>query len=125
MRLAARRALLPGLIAGALLLGGCEDDTSSNEASEYALGVPVWQASCAEWERADPQARAAALDEMKSVRRQQLSGRNVGRGYGSVLKDDVAYRLFDDRCELPNSDGFLLYRLYGFAAGFAGEAPER
>ena len=125
MRLAARRALLPGLIAAALLLGGCEDDTASNEASEYALGVPVWQASCAEWKRADPRARDSALAEMRSVRGQQLSGRGVGRGYGSVLKDDLAYRLFDNRCELPGSDAFLLYRLYGFAAGFAGEAPER
>ncbi len=110
------------------LLGGCEDGKKSRESNarqQYALGVPVWQASCTEWKKAPPHDRRATLVEMKAVRRQQLSGRGVGQGYGSVLNDDVAYRLFDERCKAPGSEQFLLYRLYGFAAGFVGEQGQR
>ena len=106
------------------LLGGCQEGEKSRESNarqQYALGVPVWQASCTEWTKAPLHKRRATLTEMKAVRRQQLSGEGVGRGYGSVLDDDVAYRLFDERCKAPGSEAFLLYRMYGFAAGFVGE----
>lgn len=120
MRLAVPLALI------ALALGACASSSNkeSKDKQRYALGVPVWAASCAEWKKATPEARKETLVEMEAVRRQQLSGRNVGRGYGSVLEDDVAYRLFDDRCRAPGSESFLLYRLYGFAAGFVGQPGE-
>ena len=119
MRLAVPLALL------ALALGACaEESKEPNDQQANALGVPVWTATCTEWKKATPQARKATLDEMEAVRGQQLSGRGVGNGYGSVLKDDVAYRLFDNRCQAPGSDSFQLYKLYGFAAGFVGQPAE-
>jgi hypothetical protein len=108
------------LLAGALV-AGCGGD--GDPGTEYALGVPMRQANCADWKKADPQARQGALEELRAIRSDQVSGRGAGRGQGSVLKDDVAYRLFDSRCELPNSESFLLYKLYSFSAGFVGEAP--
>lgn len=72
-------------------------------------------------------ARLDFLDELRDFRsgevQGQISGRGAGRGFGSVLPDELALRLFDSRCKLPASDSFLLYKLYSFAAGFAGEAP--
>jgi hypothetical protein len=85
--------------------------------------VPLRVATCADWERADVASRLDVLDELRGLRGEQISGRGAGRGYGSVLDDDLAYRLFEGRCRLPNSESFLLYKLYSFAAGFAGEEP--
>jgi hypothetical protein len=107
--------------AGCALVAGCGGD--ADPSSEHALGVPMRQATCGEWEKADPRSRQQALEELRAIRSDQVSGRGAGRGYGSVLKDDLAYRLFDSRCELPNSESFLLYKLYSFSAGFVGEAP--
>ena len=56
------------------------------------------------------------------MRGDQVTGPGI-RGYGSVLDDDLAYNLFQSRCNIPNSESFLLYKLYGFAAGFAGGPP--
>jgi hypothetical protein len=109
--------------AGCALLAGCGGD--GDPGLEYALGVPMRQASCAEWEKAGPREREHALEELRAIRNDQISGRGAGRGYGSVLKDDVAYRLFESRCRLPSSESFLLYKMYSFAAGFVGEAPAK
>ncbi len=87
------------------------------------LGVPLRVATCADWSRADDAARFGVLEELRGFRGDQITGRGGGSGYGSVLDDDLAYRLFESRCALPNSETFLLYRLYSFAAGFAGQEP--
>ena len=108
---------------GCALLAGCGGD--ADPGLEFALGVPMRQATCAEWKKADPRQREHALEELRALRGDQISGRGAGRGYGSVLRDDVAYRLFDSRCRLPNSQSFLLYKLYSFAAGFVGEPPAK
>ena len=44
-------------------------------------------------------------------------------GFGSVLSDDQAAALFDDRCRPRYAQSFALYKQYGQAAGFAGVAP--
>jgi hypothetical protein len=116
-----RILLLAG--TGCALLAGCGGD--SDPGLEYALGVPMRQATCAEWKKAGPRQREHALEELRALRGDQISGRGAGRGYGSVLRDKDAYRLFASRCRLPQSQSFLLYKLYSFAAGFVGEAPSR
>jgi hypothetical protein len=40
-----------------------------------------------------------------------------------VLEEEQAYDLFQAYCKQPFARGFLLYKLYGRAAGFAGQAP--
>ena len=44
-------------------------------------------------------------------------------GWGVVLLPESATHLFDGRCAARGSSGMTLYKLYGYAAGFAGVAP--
>ena len=116
------------MIAGlALALTGCGGETDPGAPQEAAAGlfggVPLRRATCAEWNDAAVRDRLAVLGDLKALRGDQITGPGI-RGYGSVLDDDLAYGLFESRCHIPNSESFLLYKLYGFAAGFAGEPPE-
>ena len=116
------------MIAGlALALAGCGGETDPAAPQEAAAGlfggVPLRRATCAEWNDAAVRERLAVLGDLKALRGDQITGPGI-RGYGSVLDDDLAYDLFESRCQIPNSDSFLLYKLYGFAAGFAGVSPE-
>jgi hypothetical protein len=120
VQVAAARAFRRAALGCVLCVAGCGGQP--DPAQEYALGVPMRAATCADWKRAGPAARGNALDELRALRHDQISGRGAGRGYGSVLNDDLAYRLFENRCKLPNAESYLLYRLYSFAAGFAGES---
>jgi hypothetical protein len=52
----------------------------------------------------------------------QVSGRGV-EGRGGVLPDSEARRLFDNYCSQHFARAFVLYKLYGEAAGFTGAAP--
>ena len=111
----------------ALLGTGCGGETDPAAPQEAAAGlfggVPLRRATCAEWNQATVDSRLDVLADLRALRGEQITGPGV-RGYGSVLDDDLAYELFESRCDIPNSDSFLLYKLYGFAAGFAGGAPE-
>jgi hypothetical protein len=116
--------------SAALLLGGCGDGGDGGAAQTFnqgigaSLGEPIRRATCADWNRADPRARLDAIAALRVIRNQQVSGGSGEvRGVGSVLPDELAYDLFESRCGLPNADSFVLYKLYGFAAGFAGGAP--
>lgn len=115
------------LLACALILascGGTERRVGEGDrlAGRPGFDVPLGQASCADWKRASVRARGDALDQLRANRGEQITGQGV-RGQGSVLEDDFAYRLLENRCGLPGSDSFLLYKLYAFAAAFAGTAP--
>ncbi|MFL5843097.1 MAG: right-handed parallel beta-helix repeat-containing protein [Solirubrobacteraceae bacterium] len=44
-------------------------------------------------------------------------------GYGTVLPDATATALFDARCGEAGTGAYMLYRIYGPAAAFAGVAP--
>ena len=111
----------------AILGSGCGGETDPEAPGKAAAGlfggVPLRRATCAEWNEAAVQDRLAVLGDLRALRGDQITGPGI-QGYGSVLDDDLAYDLFQSRCQIPNSDSFLLYKLYGFAAGFVGEAPE-
>ena len=113
-------------LAIATVGAGCggEPDPRASEGAGIGFfgGVPLRRATCAEWNDADVQARLAVIDDLEVMRSDQITGRGI-RGQGSVLDRNLAYDLFQSRCQISNSDSFLLYKLYGFAAGFAGTAP--
>jgi hypothetical protein len=125
-----RRAAEPwaALVACALILGACGGSSTPVGPGDRIEGrgdrfdVPVGQATCADWEAATERERLDVLDQLRANRDQDLSGPGV-QGRGSVLDDDYAYRLLDNRCGLPVADSFLLYKLYAFAAAFAGTSP--
>ena len=114
------------MVSLALVVPGCGGETDPAAPQEATAGlfggVPLRRATCAEWNDAGVSDRLAVLGDLRTLRGDQITGQGI-RGYGSVLDDELAYRLFQSRCQIPNSDSFLLYKLYGFAAGFAGEAP--
>ena len=123
-----RHGLGAAALAGlALLVAGCGGETDPNAPQQAAAGlfggVPLRRATCAEWNDAGVRDRLAVLGDLRTLRSDQITGQGV-RGYGSVLDDELAYNLFQSRCHIPNSESFLLYKLYGFAAGFAGGPPE-
>ena len=111
----------------ALVLAGCGGETDPAAPREATAGlfggVPLRRATCAEWNDAGVKDRLSVIGDLRALRGDQITGRGI-RGYGSVLGDEFAYDLFESRCQIPNSESFLLYKLYGFAAGFAGRAPE-
>ena len=60
--------------------------------------------------------------------REILGGDVTGRGVqarGSVLPDSEARRLFDNYCAQHFARAFVLYKLYGEAAGFTGANPAK
>jgi hypothetical protein len=127
-RVAGRRSLGAAALASLVLVfAGCGGETNPDAPQEAAAGlfggVPLRRATCSEWNDATVSERLGVLGDLKVMRGDQITGPGI-RGYGSVLPDDLAYNLFESRCHIPNSDTFLLYKLYGFAAGFAGTAPE-
>ena len=127
-RVSRRLSLGAAGLAGLLIaLAGCGGETNPDAPQEAAAGlfggVPLRRATCAEWNDATVQSRLEVLGDLKTLRSDQITGRGI-RGQGSVLDDDLAYDLFESRCKIPNSESFLLYKLYGFAAGFVGRAPD-
>jgi hypothetical protein len=80
----------------------------------------VQQLQCRDWREADPAERRAMLKALRAVTGGQVTGRGAS-GRGSVLSDERAHSLFDVRCRERFARAFSLYKLYGQAAGFAGE----
>ncbi|WP_320671093.1 hypothetical protein [Patulibacter defluvii] len=78
--------------------------------------------TCDDWRAADTDGRLQALQALHGI----VGGAIVGRhnnGRGRVLADEDAYKLFDRMCKPDYAGGFLLYKVYGRAAGFAGVEP--
>jgi hypothetical protein len=48
----------------------------------------------------------------------QEAGSAQARGHGATLKDDQAYKLFQNWCSKDFARGFKLYKLYTRAAAF-------
>jgi hypothetical protein len=124
LRLPLALALAAALVAvgaGVLLLTSGGDSSTSAPATERMLSQPQIQAlRCRDWEQLDIRPRAQVLAGLRSI----LGGDVIGRGAsgrGSVLRDEQARRLFDGYCRRPFAREFSLYKLYGQAAGFAGQ----
>jgi hypothetical protein len=125
--IAARLATL-ALVLVALGLAGCSD---SNRVPENAVGVGVPGLismprievfTCADWNDADIQTKMAAVGRIRDFVGGQVTGAGAA-GSGTVLDDNRAYDFFEQTCDPELAAHFLLYKLYGRAAGFAGQAP--
>jgi hypothetical protein len=77
---------------------------------------------CDDWKGADADGRLAALQALHDLVGGPIVGEDAN-GSGRVLKDEDGYRLLDRICEPDYASAFLLYKVYGRAAGFAGVAP--
>jgi hypothetical protein len=77
---------------------------------------------CDDWKAADTDGRLAALEALTAVVGGPIVGEDAN-GSGRVLREEDGYRLLDRMCEPEYAAGFLLYKVYGRAAGFAGVAP--
>jgi hypothetical protein len=108
-------------------LSSCGGSDGTGAAPEQGSGPgldpqALQRFTCADWQRADAPTRLDVIDRLRAIIGGQVTGEGVA-GRGSVLEDERAYRLFDTYCEQPFASDFVLYKLYGQAAGFAGVAP--
>jgi hypothetical protein len=78
---------------------------------------------CKNWKHDNEETRRYVIRRLREITSGQVSGGHGVRGHGTVLPDDVAHRLFDAYCSRYAARGFLLYKVYGFAAGFVGGTP--
>jgi hypothetical protein len=83
---------------------------------------PLGLYTCRDWRRADSGLRTKLIARLRSFTGGAVEG-DALTGYGSVLPDDSAATLFDNRCAARASSSFALYKLYGTAAAFIGVAP--
>jgi hypothetical protein len=77
---------------------------------------------CKNWRADSEPVRRYVIRRLREITSGQITGTGV-RGRGTVLPDDEAHRLFDNYCSQHFARGFLLYKLYGFSAGFVGGTP--
>jgi hypothetical protein len=112
------------LVACALLAAGCGGDDSDDERGPPRLpaGFNLQLFNCADWNAADQPVREYVLERLHAIANDQITGPGV-QGRGSVLTDEQAIQMFDNRCKDPRARGFVLYKIYAFARGFRGSAP--
>jgi len=115
------------VIAAAVALGACggSDDDEPRKPQRPA-GLPhdfnIQIFDCADWNASGEPVRRYVLGRLHEIGNDQITGPGV-QGRGSVLTDEQARALFDQRCADPRARGFVLYKLYAFARGFRGSAP--
>lgn len=97
--------------------GGGKVERPANLPADFNLQL----FNCSDWKESDEEVRAYVVNRLEEVVGGQITGRGAN-GRGSTLTDDQARRLFDGSCGSPKARGFLLYKLYGHAAGFGGGA---
>ena len=114
------------LCALALGLGGCggsDDGDGGSGPAKRPANLPadfnLQLFNCSDWKESDDEVRAYVVRRLEEVVGGQITGRGAN-GRGSTLTEDQAQRLFDGTCGSPRARGFLLYKLYGHAAGFGG-----
>lgn len=119
--------LAAALIACALALGACGDSDDSGSKDDGPAPRPanlpadfnIQLFNCANWQQSDEKVRAYVVDRLETIVGGQITGQGAD-GRGSTITDEQAHRLFDGTCGSPRARGFLLYKLYGHAAGFSG-----
>jgi hypothetical protein len=94
--------------------------------TERALGTGATTArralglyTCNDWRAGGSGRRSALLGRLGHFTGGRVTGSGM-LGYGSVLTRSRAASILDRRCAEPGSKTFMLYKLYGEAAGFAG-----
>jgi hypothetical protein len=133
VRAVPRRAERPlrhagAILACALFLAGCggSDDDGTKTAANRPPGLPadfnIQLFDCEDWTEAKEPVRAYVLRRYRQILGGDVTGRGVA-ARGSVLPDAEARRLFDNYCAQRFARRFVLYKLYGEAAGFTGANP--
>lgn len=123
-----RPALLALLCTGGLAIAGCGGSSEAGAPPVSGAGPNGLDAramatyDCDDWQAADADGRLAALEALHAVVGGPIVGEDAN-GSGRVLREEDGYRLLDRMCEPDHAAGFLLYKVYGRAAGFAGVAP--
>ena len=113
---------MAALLAGCLALVGCGSSGSDTGTTTTLSGTDLQHLTCTDWQNADETRRDEIVAGFRAVLGGQVTGRGAS-GHGSVLDDDFAHRVFDNYCGETFARAFTLYKLYGQASGFAGEAP--
>jgi hypothetical protein len=116
-----RRLALVSILCSLIGLAACGgSDTSAPRTTASAAPAPtgatVRTANCMLWKVLDPGDRRALVKGLRAFFSQRL---DTG-AHERLLPDDRAYQLITNYCRLPFARAFLLYRLYGNAAAFAG-----
>jgi hypothetical protein len=109
-----RRAALTAAACAALVPAACGG--SHGRAAAKPSAATVSSADCAQWKALDPAARRELVKGLRAFFVQRLDS----GAHERVPADAHAYRLITGYCRLPFARAFLLYRLYGNAAGFSG-----
>jgi hypothetical protein len=115
-------------VAGALAAAGCGGEREARHSSENVRppNLPpsfnLQSFDCTEWNRSDERIRRYVIRRLREIVGGQITGRGA-QGHGTTLDDTQAYQLFESGCADPRARGFVLYKLYGHAAGFAGGPP--
>ncbi|MDX8151284.1 hypothetical protein SK069_06760 [Patulibacter brassicae] len=123
-----RRALVALLCAGGLAVAGCGGDDGASAPPVSGAGPNGLDAramstyDCDDWKAADADGRLAALEALHHLVGGPIVGEDAN-GSGRVLAEEDGYRLLDRICKPDYAAGFLLYKVYGRSAGFAGVAP--
>ena len=72
--------------------------------------------SCAEWNAADTEGRAWYVTKIREFAGGPVNDEEKIVGYGDTLTDARAAQLYDTWCPKQYAQGFLLYKLYTYAA---------
>ncbi len=122
----ALKAAAASVAVAVLAAAGCG---GSGEPQGAAVGVGLTGGprvevfTCQDWNDADPQTRFSTVAKIREFIGGQVTGAGAS-GRGTVLDDEQAYDFFDQYCEQEIARHFLLYKLYGRAANFAGQPPD-
>ncbi len=77
--------------------------------------------TCADWRRAGGALRTSVLRRLAAFTGGPVAVGGAFVGRGSVLTDEQATAFFDGRCDSGLPDSLALYKMYGYAAAFAGK----
>src|SRR5262249_52447641 len=111
----------------AAVLCGCGGTTNTQPQVDVGpnVGSPISLADCNDWNQADTAQRLGTIQQLKDFAVGPAVGNNANQpsGTGAVLGDKQAYNLLNQSCQASFARGFKLYKLYGRAAAFSGQAP--
>jgi hypothetical protein len=114
-------------VAAAVLAAGCGASDQQPQGAGVGVGLTAGPRievfTCQDWNDADPQTRFSTVAKIRDFVGGPVTGAGAN-GTGTVLDDEQAYEFFDQYCDQELARHFLLYKLYGRAAGFMGQAPD-
>jgi hypothetical protein len=80
--------------------------------------LPLGQMVCSDWNRTPDEARGLLVQRMREFAGGVVNDGTHDIGTGAVLTYDETRRQYDGMCSRAYAEGFLLYKLYTYAAAF-------